>query len=107
MGTISRSQMRQFSRHAILWIAAYAFLLQTILAPMLMARVSNPDINQALLVLCSGRTTSMGATTDGIPSKAHDADTCCKLCVGCGGGVIVDPEVSLASAYQPTRPSIP
>jgi hypothetical protein len=71
-------------RRALVWVAAYLFLLQTTLAPMLVARVATPDLNQAVLVLCSGHT----AATDGIPSKAHDTEDC-KLCAGCGLAFVI------------------
>lgn len=97
MGAISRAQSRVHLRHALVWVAAYLFLLQTTLAPMLMARVATPDLNQAVLVLCSGH----AAATDDIPSKAHDPEDC-SLCAACGFGFLASPRpTTIARTERP------
>lgn len=114
MSAVSRPKSRLLLRRAIVWIAAYAFLLQTVLAPILMARVTSvdPDANQSLLILCSGHIPDIGGN-DGIPSKAYD--DCCKLCPSCGFGFVVGPheaaltwaELSSSVGWATTENSVP
>jgi len=102
MGAVSRPKSRVPLRHALVWVAAYLFLLQTTLAPMLVAREAAPDLNQAAFVLCSGHT----ATTDGIPSKAHDTEDC-KLCAACGLAFVIGPRQSIVAwAERPLGVSV-
>jgi hypothetical protein len=99
VGAVSRPKSRLLLRRAIVWIAAYAFLLQAVLGPILMARISSVDPD--VLILCSGHAPDIGGATDDSPSQSHDNDSC-KLCLSCSFGFIAGPhEIATTWAEQP------
>jgi hypothetical protein len=107
VGAVSRPESRLLLRRAIAWIAAYAFLLQAVLGPILMARVSSvaSDVNQSL-ILCSGHAPDIGGTTGDIPSQSHDNDSC-KFCLSCGFGFVAGShEIATAWVEQPVSISV-
>jgi hypothetical protein len=92
-------------RYAIVWVVAYVFLLQTTLAAIFFAPVSSPDLDQSVLVLCSGHTTATDRI-DGIPSKAHENEDCCKLCGVCGFVFVVGPRPTTVALVDRSRVSV-
>jgi hypothetical protein len=70
------------SRRIIVWIAAYALALQTVLAPLLAAPIQARGVDGApLFVLClAGHAAAYPASRD-IPVGNNDVDIHCKLCV--------------------------
>jgi len=85
----------------IVWIAAYALALQTVLAPLLAApmQVRGPD-GAALFALCLA--SKPAAVPADIPAGNHDSDTHCKLCVHGGLTFAETPNVATAWAKPHT-----
>lgn len=102
MGANWKPQSRVPVRYAIVWVVAYVFLLQTILAAISFARVSSPDLDQSVLVLCSDHTTATDRF-DGIPSKAHENGDCCGLCGVCGFVFVVGPRPTTVAWVERSR----
>lgn len=83
VGKFAKRQQRGLpSRWIIVWIAAYALALQTVLAPLLAAPIQARGVDEAaLFALClSGHAAASPASTD-IPIGDNDLDIHCKLCV--------------------------
>jgi hypothetical protein len=70
------------SRRVIVWIAAYALVLQTVLAPLLATpkQMGGTDGVQLFALCLSGHAAVSPASTD-IPVGNNDLDIHCKLCV--------------------------
>jgi hypothetical protein len=83
VGKFARRQQRDLrSRRIIVWIAAYALALQTVLAPLLAAPIQARGVDGApLFALCvAGHAAASPASRD-IPVGNNDVDIRCKLCV--------------------------
>lgn len=82
VGKFARRQQRGLpSRRIIVWIAAYALALQTILAPLLAAPMQARGVDGApLFALCLAGHAASPASTD-IPVGNNDVDIHCKLCI--------------------------
>jgi hypothetical protein len=85
------------SRRIIVWIAAYALALQTVLAPLLAAPIQARGVDGArIFALClAGHAAASPASTD-IPVGNNDVDIHCKLCVQ--GGPTFAETLSLGTA---------
>ena len=80
------------------WIAAYAFVLQTVLAPVAAAAAKQPAAAATLLVLCAEHTP---AGDQGLPAAPHDHDRACKFCVGCPATALLAPDSFATAAIDP------
>ena len=80
----------------VAWIAAYAFILQTVIAPIAAAaRVSVADA--ALSAICAEHAP---ATNPDSPAGNPDHDSACKLCVACASVALLAPEIPSAAIRQ-------
>ena len=78
-----------FARAAAL-IAAYSFVLQTVLAPIAAAAATKAvPADSAALVLCAEHTASPEQTR---PAAPHDHEAICKFCIGCAASALVAPD---------------
>lgn len=102
VGTVARAQCGLLSRWVIVWIAAYALALQSVLAPLLAApaKVLGAGLNASVSELCIHDNEAAAPAGGGIPAGTHDDGLHCKFCVGCGPGFIVTPQIAMAWAEQ-------
>jgi len=84
---------------ALAWLAAYAFVLQTALAPVAAAALTHADAaNSAQFVVCAQHANALDQTQ---PTAPHDHDANCKFCVGCpGGAALLAPETFVTVAID-------
>jgi hypothetical protein len=86
-----------FARAAAL-IAAYAFVLQTVLAPIAAAAATKGvSADSASLVLCAEHTASPEQTPPVAPQH-HEA--ICKFCLGCPPGALLAPDTLSSAAVD-------
>jgi DUF2946 family protein len=83
-------------RHTSAWgrlatlIAAYAFVLQTALAPIAAAAAAKYAATDAeLSTICAEHTASGDSS---VPASPHDHDAPCKFCVGCPATALLAPD---------------
>jgi len=75
---------------ATVWLAAYALVLQTVLAPIAASAAANTAATDAaLLVLCAEHTGTVGQTQ---PVAPHDHEHLCKFCIGCAANALLTPD---------------
>ena len=75
---------------AAAWLAAYAFVLQTVLAPIAAAGATTTvPADSALLVLCAEHAEPLDHTQ---PIAPHDHEASCKLCIGCPANALLTPD---------------
>jgi hypothetical protein len=99
VGIFARQPQRGFqSRQVIVWMAAYALALQTVLAPLLAApmQVRRGADGATLFALCLAGHAAAPASQD-IPGGNHDPDIHCKLCVHGGPTFAGTPSLGTAS----------
>jgi Protein of unknown function (DUF2946) len=83
------------------WFAAYAFVLQTVLAPIAAAaatRAVPADTQQ--IVLCAEHAQALDQNQDQ-PVAPHDHEAICKFCVGCPSNALLAPEAFASTAAAP------
>jgi hypothetical protein len=104
VGAIAKAQRGGLSRRVIVWIAAYALVLQSLFAPLLIApsKWHFVGLDEAAIVLCIGSHGAGSPATGGVPAGTHDDHVHCNFCVGCGSGGLIVPQLPMAS-IQPTR----
>ena len=77
-----------FSR-TLAWLAAYAFVLQTVLAPIAAAAATRDVLTESTqVVLCAEHT----GAVDQNPTSTHDHEIFCKFCLGCPAHALIAPE---------------
>jgi hypothetical protein len=104
----ARRQQRGLpSRQIIVWIAAYALALQTVLAPLLAASIQARGVDGApLFALClAGHSAAFPASSD-IPVGNDDIDVHCKICVQGGPTFAEAPNLRMARTTAATGPSL-
>ena len=74
---------------AIAWVAAYAFVLQAVLAPIAATRTIPAD--SAPLVLCAEHAEALDQTQ---PADPHNHEAICKFCIGCPANALLAPDPS-------------
>jgi hypothetical protein len=84
---------RSIWARAAAWLAAYAFVLQTVLAPIAATAATKAAADSAELVLCVEHAAALDQTQ---PIAPHDHERLCKFCVGCPANALLAPE-TLAS----------
>ncbi len=89
MANRSNTRGRSIWARAAAWLAAYAFVLQTVLAPIAAAAATKTvSANSALLVLCAEHA---GALDQNQPIAPHDHEAICKFCIGCPANALLAP----------------
>ncbi|MEH2483694.1 hypothetical protein V1282_007051 [Nitrobacteraceae bacterium AZCC 2146] len=98
VGIVTRAQAGLLSRRIFVWIAAYAFLLQSLLAPLLAApsMVHGVGLGGSVFELCIGNNDAALQPTGGVPAGTHDDGIHCKFCVSCGPGFLIAPQIAVA-----------
>ena len=77
------------------WLAAYAFVLQTVLAPIAAAAATRAvPADAAQLVACAEHAETVDQTQ---PAAPHDHEAICKFCIACPASALLAPDM-LASA---------
>lgn len=89
----SSTKAKSIWARAAAWLAAYAFVLQTVLAPIAAAAAAIPT-DSAPLVLCAEHA---DAANQNQPVAPHDREAICKSCVGCPANALLAPD-TFASA---------
>jgi hypothetical protein len=80
-----------FSRAAA-WLVAYAFVLQTVLAPIAAAAASRTaQADPAAVVLCAEHAEALDQT-EKQPIAPHDHEAICKFCIGCPSNALLAPD---------------
>lgn len=79
---------------AAAWLAAYAFVLQTVLAPIAAAAATVPA-DSAPLLLCAEHAEPLGHTQ---PIAPHDHEVSCKFCIGCPANALLAPDTASNAA---------
>jgi hypothetical protein len=86
---------------AAAWLAAYAFVLQTVLAPIAAAAATRATpADTAQLVICAEHTQALDQNQNQ-PVAPHDHDAICKFCVGCPSNALLAPEAFASTAAAP------
>lgn len=91
---------------AVAWIAAYALVLQAVLAPIAAAAATRAvPADSAALVLCADHDLPPDQTQ---PAAPHDHEAVCKFCIGCPANALLAPDVStnavvIGTAVGPIR----
>jgi len=101
----STTRGRPIGARAAAWLAAYALVLQTVLAPIAAAAATNAAAaDTAQLVLCSEHA---GALDRSQPVAPHDHEQLCKFCIGYTASVLLAPDTFAAAradfAISPIR----
>jgi len=83
---------------AAAWLAAYAFVLQTVLAPIAAAAATRTvPADAAQLVLCAEHAATLDQNQNR-PIAPNDHDAICKFCVGCPANALLAPEMVAGAA---------
>jgi hypothetical protein len=83
-------QGKSFWGRAATWIAAYAFVLQTVLAPVAAAAATQAaKAEAALQIVCAEHDQAAGQS---LPAAPHEHDAACKFCVGCPATALLAPD---------------
>jgi hypothetical protein len=79
-------------QRAFAWLVAYAFVLQSVLAPIAVLAAAAPTSadGTSFIEICSGRA-PLAAGTDRLNPMQHDAG--CKHCMGCIPVALLPPDV--------------
>ncbi len=86
-----------FSR-GLAWLAVYAFVLQTVLAPIAAAAATTGAPADAVqLVLCAEHPEALGQDQNQ-PIAPHDHEVICKFCVGCPANALLAPDAVVSAA---------
>lgn len=82
------------------WLAAYAFVLQTVLAPIAAAAAARTvPADAAQLVLCAEHVATLDQHQNR-PIAPNDHDAICKFCVGCSANALLAPEIVASAAVD-------
>jgi hypothetical protein len=85
------TKARSILARAAAWLAAYAFVLQTALAPIAAAGATRTiPADSAALVLCAEHTETLDQNQ---PVTPHDHEAICKFCIGCPANALLAPEI--------------
>lgn len=100
-GTIARVQGGLLSRRAVAWFVAYAFLLQTLFAPLLAAPAKwrGADLDASVSELCIHDDQSAAPAGGSVPAGTHDDDRC-QFCVSCVSAVLIAPQAAMVWVEQ-------
>ena len=83
---------------AAAWLAAYAFVLQTVLAPIAApAATGTIPADAAQLVLCAEHAATLDQNQSQ-PVVPNDHDAICKFCVSCPANALLAPEMVASAA---------
>jgi hypothetical protein len=95
-----RTRSKSVLGRAMAWLAAYAFVLHVVLAPIAAAAASGGGpTNAALGVICAEH---LDTTDPRTPSAPHDVDGTCKFCVGCPAAALLTPQGAATLSLEPT-----
>jgi hypothetical protein len=94
-----RTRSKSVLGQAMAWLAAYAFVLHAVLAPIAAAASGGGPTNAALGVICAEH---LDAADPGTPSLPHDVDGICKFCVGCPAAALLTPQGVSTAALEAT-----
>jgi hypothetical protein len=103
--TSMRTRSKSLLGQAAAWLAAYAFVLHVVLAPIAGAAATGATpANAALGIVCAEHT---DAVDPAAPAAPHDLDGICKFCVGCPAAALLTPQgvttASLEATISPIR----
>jgi hypothetical protein len=100
-------QRGRLSRRITVWIAAYALVLQSIIAPLIASPFNPHSIDEnPLFELCLVGKSALSPATSGVPAGTDDHDNHCKLCINGGLAFIVAPSTEVGWAVRPIGASI-
>jgi hypothetical protein len=86
----SNTRGRSIWARAAAWLAAYAFVLQTVLAPIAAgAATTAAPADSSQLVLCAEHSEALDHTQ---PIAPHDHEAICKFCIGCPANALLAPD---------------
>lgn len=107
MGIIANAQRGLLSRRIIVWIAAYALLLQSVVAPLIASPLNSRSLDgNPLFELCLFNKSGSSPVSGGIPTDPRDHDIHCKLCVHGAPAFHLAPRITTAFAEQAVSVSI-
>jgi hypothetical protein len=93
----STSKAKSIFSRAAAWVVAYAFVLQTVLAPIAAAAATQAaPADSAAIVLCAEHAEALDQTGKQ-PIAPHDHGAICKFCIGCPSNALLAPD-NFASA---------
>jgi hypothetical protein len=88
----STRKARSIFSRAAAWLVAYAFVLQTVLAPIAAAAATRTtQVDPAAVVLCAEHSEALDQT-EKQPVAPHDHEAICKFCIACPSNALLAPD---------------
>ena len=96
---MTRACNKSLVGRAAAWLAAYAFVLHIVLAPLASVALGGTPATAGLDIICAEHA---DAANPGTPAAPHEQDRICKFCVGCPAAALLTPQGFVTAALEPT-----